>query len=517
MVADSRATASVKQPNRAHVSIRNGDTDVTRPSAPRTPATRATAKSNTDSGAACSPTPDVGKDRYTYQMKSTFKDPILGAPGWRALLSFWVLILSFGITTVLLLQALGPPSRHSERTVISSRPAETASGHQIGNPALPSPPPDRNPLRAIKDPATGAHPAVESLAQSSGPLSRAPSGDLEQAMDTKLQLYERAQQAAAAGKFDEADKALALADKLALHLLTPTVPPAGAAGQSSTGKVVAGSSGTASQRNADTGLLHTPLPSGRGSELAASRVPAAAPVPPADPQKGGQPPAGAAGQSSTGKVVAGSSGTASQRNADTGLLHTPLPSGRDSELAMSRVPAAAPVPPADPQKGGQPPAGVAGQSSTGKVVAGSSGTASQRNADTGLLHTPLPSGRDSELAASRVPAAAPVPPADPQNGAQRIADPILIIHFFKGSALAPTEVHQLTAILGSRFSQIKLAGEDRIRPNAIIQYYSLRDHPITRDIGRELGRMGYQWRIEQVTTQGDESPSDIVDVWIPPR
>jgi hypothetical protein len=452
MVADSRATASVKQPNRAHVSIRNGDTDVTRPSAPRTPATRATAKSNTDSGAACSPTPDVGKDRYTYQMKSTFKDPILGAPGWRALLSFWVLILSFGITTVLLLQALGPPSRHSERTVISSRPAETASGHQIGNPALPSPPPDRNPLRAIKDPATGAHPAVESLAQSSGPLSRAPSGDLEQAMDTKLQLYERAQQAAAAGKFDEADKALALADKLALHLLTPTVPPAGAAGQSS-----------------------------------------------------------------TGKVVAGSSGTASQRNADTGLLHTPLPSGRDSELAMSRVPAAAPVPPADPQKGGQPPAGVAGQSSTGKVVAGSSGTASQRNADTGLLHTPLPSGRDSELAASRVPAAAPVPPADPQNGAQRIADPILIIHFFKGSALAPTEVHQLTAILGSRFSQIKLAGEDRIRPNAIIQYYSLRDHPITRDIGRELGRMGYQWRIEQVTTQGDESPSDIVDVWIPPR
>jgi hypothetical protein len=452
MVADSRATASVKQPNRAHVFIGNGDTDVARPAAPRTPATPTSAKLTTDSGAACSPTPDVGKDQYSHQMKSAFVGLILGPPGWRALLSFWVLMLSFGITTVSLLQALGPPSRHTERTVISSRPAEPASGRQIGNPAPPSPPPDRDTLRAIKDPTTGAHPAMESLAQSSAPLSRAPPGDLEQAMDTKLQLYERAQEAAAAGKFEEADKALALADKLALHLPTPTVPPTGAAAGPPTGE----------------GMTH-------------------------------------------------SSGIASQPKADTGLLHTPLPSGRDSELAASRVPAAAPVPPADPQKGGQPPAGAAGQSSTGKVVAGSSGTASQRNADTGLLHTPLPSGRDSELAVSRVPAAAPVLPADPQNGAQRIADPILIIHFFKGSALAPTEVHQLTATLGSRFSQIKLAGEDRIRPNAIIQYYSLRDHPTTRDIGRELGRMGYQWRIEQVTTQGDESPSDIVDVWIPPR
>jgi hypothetical protein len=206
-------------------------------------------------------------------------------------------------------------------------------------------------------------------------------------MDSKLQLYERAQEAAAAGKFDEADKALALADKLALHLPTPTVPPAGAA---------------------------------------------AAPPP------------------------------------GEGRTH-------------------------------------------------SSAIASQPKADTGLLRTPLPSGKDSALAASRVPAAAPVPPADPQNGAQRIGDPILIIHFSKGSALAPAEIHQLTAILGSRFSRIKLAGEDRIRPNAIIQYYSLRDHPITKDIGRELGRMGYQWRIEHVTTERDESPSDIVDVWIPPK
>jgi hypothetical protein len=257
-------------------------------------------------------------------------------------------------------------------------------------------------------------------------------------MDTKLQLYERAQEAAAAGKFDEADKTLALADKLALHLPTPTVPPAGAAAEPPTGEGTTHSSAIASPPKGDTGLPRTPLPPGRNSEVVASRVPAAAPVPPADPRKDGPPPAGAASQS-------------------------------------------------------------------------------QQDADTGLPRTPLPPGRNSEVVASRVPAAAPVPPADPPKGAQRIADPVLIIHFFKGSASAPTEVHQLAATLGSRFSQIKLAAEDRIRTKAIIQYYFLRDHPTTSDIGRELGRMGYKWEIEHVTTQRPESPSDVVDVWIPPK
>ncbi len=450
MVVDSRATASVKQPNRA-TSSSAGDTDVTTPSAPRTPATPTPAKLTTNSGAACSPTPDVGKDRYFHQMKSA-AGSMFGPPGWRALLSFWVLILSFGITTVLLLQALGPPLRHTERTVISSRPAEPASGRQIGNPPPPSPPPDRNPLRVIKDRTTGAHPAMESLAQSPVPLSRAPPGDLEQAMDTKLQLYERAQEAAAAGKFDEADNALALADKLALQLPTPTVPPVSAAAE---------------------------LPNGEG--------------------------------------MTHSSAIASKPKADTDLLRTPLPPGRKSEVVASRVPAAAPVPPVDPPKHAQPAAGAASQSTTREEVAGSSETASQRNAETGLLRRPLPSGRNSEVVASRVPAAASVPPVDPPKGAQRIPDPILIVHFLKGSASAPTEIHQLAAILGSRFSQIKLAAEDRVRPKAIIQYYSVRDHPTTSDIGRELGRMGYRWEIEHVTTQRSESPSDVVDVWIPPK
>jgi hypothetical protein len=29
--------------------------------------------------------------------------------------------------------------------------------------------------------------------------------------------------------------------------------------------------------------------------------------------------------------------------------------------------------------------------------------------------------------------------------------------------------------------------------------------------------MGYKWEIEHVTTQRHESPSDVVDVWIPPK
>jgi hypothetical protein len=436
-------------------------------------------------------------------MKSRLANPILGPPRWRGLLGFWVLILTFGIATASLLQALGPTSRHSETTINSRLPAELASGRQInphasptsppgvgspvspssqprlgnpaspnslrgvGNSALPGPPlnlhnpaplsspSDRlinNLVRTTKEPTSGGHPVLDSLAQLSALLSRAPPADLVQGMDVQLQLDKLARAAAAAGKFDTAYKALAIAHKLALHLPTPTVPSAGTSAV---------------------------LPNSEG--------------------------------------VARSSGAASQRNPDAGLFRTPLPSGRDTEVAASRVSAAPSVLPAGPIKSTQPPAGTSAVLSNSEGVARSSGTASQQNADTSLFHIPLPSGRDSEIAASRVSAAPPVSPAGPIKSGEASADPILIIHFFKSSALATTAADQLAAIAGSHFSQIKLIGGYRILPNAIIQYHSLRDHPITWDTGRELGRMGYGWQIEYVATQRRESAPEIIDVWIPPK
>jgi hypothetical protein len=216
---------------------------------------------------------------------SRFAYPILGPPRWRALVWFWVFILTFGVATVSVLQALGPPSRHSERTVISNRPAEPVSIPRINNHAPPSSLSDRavNSLpQTTKDTTTAAHRAVESVAQLSALLSRRPPIDLDQAMDAKLQLYELAQTAAAAGNFEEANKALVLATKLDLHL--PNSAPARAVAESTSGEGLANSAAIASQRDAHTRLLQTPPPSGRDSRVIASGVPIP-PTLPAQPIK----------------------------------------------------------------------------------------------------------------------------------------------------------------------------------------------------------------------------------------
>jgi hypothetical protein len=213
---------------------------------------------------------------------SRFAYRILGPPRWRALVWFWVFILTFGITTVSVLQALGPPSRHSERTVISNRPAEPVSIPRINNPKPPSSPSDW----AINSPpqttTTEAHQAVESVAQLSALLSRRPPTDLDQAMDAKLQLYELAQTAAAAGNFEEANKAFALATRLDLHLPNPTPP--GTVAESPNSDRLVNSAAIAWQRNAHTGLLQTPPPSSRDSRVIASGVPIP-PTLPAQPIK----------------------------------------------------------------------------------------------------------------------------------------------------------------------------------------------------------------------------------------
>jgi hypothetical protein len=216
-----------------------------------------------------------------------FAYPILGPPRWRALLWFWVFILTFGITTVSVLQALGPPSRHSKKTLISNRPVEPVNIPRINNLAPPSSPSDQainSPPQTTKDTTITAHRAVESVAQLSALLSRRPPTDLDQAMDAKLQLYELAQMAAAAGNFEEANKAFALATKLDLHLQNPA--PAGAVVESTSGEGLGNSAAIASQRDAHTRMLQTPPPSG-GDRVIASGVPIP-PTLPAQPIKDAQ-------------------------------------------------------------------------------------------------------------------------------------------------------------------------------------------------------------------------------------
>ena len=51
-------------------------------------------------------------------------------------------------------------------------------------------------------------------------------------------------------------------------------------------------------------------------------------------------------------------------------------------------------------------------------------------------------------------------------------------------------------------------------PRADIRFYSVDDHALARRIGRELGRMGYPWQIENLSALSEQRG---VEVWLPSR
>jgi Putative peptidoglycan binding domain len=206
-------------------------------------------------------------------------------PRWRSVPWFWVLTVVLGIAMALLLQAFGLPSKASasdaEGTLISNPPAEPVNGHD-DHPTPPGSPAERviaNLLRTLKEPTTGPNQTAESFTELSGLLSRTPPSDFEQAVDIKVQLYDLARVLAEAGNFDEADNALALASKLALHPTGPVAPSAVAAVNSAPREGVGGrNSGSALPPETDTVGMTGCSTFGRGHQRAAATPPPAPPL-----------------------------------------------------------------------------------------------------------------------------------------------------------------------------------------------------------------------------------------------
>jgi hypothetical protein len=107
-----------------------------------------------------------------------------------------------------------------------------------------------------------------------------------------------------------------------------------------------------------------------------------------------------------------------------------------------------------------------------------------------------------------------------RSAAEETADPdtqppIISIHFAVNAPAAEDQAKQVAGRLGSHFDQVEMQGDAEIPRKAIVRFFSSQDHNAARSVGKMLADMGYSWRIDNKSKQGD-SPH-IIDVVLPPR
>lgn len=93
----------------------------------------------------------------------------------------------------------------------------------------------------------------------------------------------------------------------------------------------------------------------------------------------------------------------------------------------------------------------------------------------------------------------------------------LTVFHTAGSATAAAAVQRLTAQAGLTAEAVWAEPAVISSPRANVRFYTIDDHPLARRIGRELGRIGYAWQIENLSAQATPSEPRGVEVWLPLR
>jgi len=124
---------------------------------------------------------------------------------------------------------------------------------------------------------------------------------------------------------------------------------------------------------------------------------------------------------------------------------------------------------------------------------------------------PEPIGQPSSPA--RAPSAAPVQ-RESEQADTRPAGQALVILYASRSQAAQAAAEQLAPRLGLTPGQIDTRAAPDTPSRAIIRFYERADHALARRIGQEFSRMGYSWRIENLS---DRSPSkhQAPEIWLP--
>lgn len=100
-----------------------------------------------------------------------------------------------------------------------------------------------------------------------------------------------------------------------------------------------------------------------------------------------------------------------------------------------------------------------------------------------------------------------------QEAAQPVNQILITLHP-AGSEDTKALAERLAARLGLTSSQISTGAAGGSRPGVVIRFYSAGDHTMARRIGSELSKMGYPWRIENLSNPPPANPHHALEVWL---
>ena len=78
-------------------------------------------------------------------------------------------------------------------------------------------------------------------------------------------------------------------------------------------------------------------------------------------------------------------------------------------------------------------------------------------------------------------------------------------------------VQRLATQAGTTIDQVATKEVGDAPSRATICFYLLEDHAAARRLARELGQLGYAWRIENLSGQQSRFGQRTLEVWLPAR
>jgi hypothetical protein len=114
------------------------------------------------------------------------------------------------------------------------------------------------------------------------------------------------------------------------------------------------------------------------------------------------------------------------------------------------------------------------------------------------------------------PPPAPTPKASAHDEDIRPNVKPLLVLYASRSRAAKAAAAQLAPEVGLTPAQVDAQASADLPARAVIRFYAPADHPLARRIGQELSRMGYSWRIENLSDR-PSSKGQVLEVWLPDR
>ena len=77
--------------------------------------------------------------------------------------------------------------------------------------------------------------------------------------------------------------------------------------------------------------------------------------------------------------------------------------------------------------------------------------------------------------------------------------------------------NRLAAHAGVDPDQIDVGPTSEATSRAVIRFYAEGDHALARRLGQELARMGYSWKIENLSARSWASKDQAIDIFLPDK